>query len=360
MLFTRRSAGTVAVAIVLPAFMLISPVSAQLTPPIRVSAATGIDQLSGVLRGSGSTFAARYYKAVIIALGKSAKRVKVDYRPIGSGRGKSEFSKNVTDFAGTDSLVKATDGPRSGEFLYVPTTAAAITVAYRLNDIDDLKLSAPTIAKIFQRDIRRWNDPLIAAENPDVALPDKAIGVVHRSDRSGTTSNFTKFLDIAAPDEWRLGSGDVVRWPAGTSQGDGNRGVGQILANNNGSIGYEDLADAKAFGLSTAAIRNRAGVFVSPTADGVTAALAEVTFADDLTYQPLDASGPSSYPLTAPTFVLARTSYRDRRTADLVVGFLTYILTDGQDLAVEADYARLPESLRQRALAQLDQITVMP
>ena len=335
-----------------------APAPALQSPPTTVSGATDIHQLSGVLHGSGSTFADRYYKAVIITLGKSAKSVKVDYRPIGSGRGKAEFGKYVTDFAGTDSLVKATDGPKKGEFLYVPTTAAAITVAFRLNGVDDLKLSAPTIAKIFQRGIRRWNDPLIVAENPDAPLPDKAIGVVHRSDRSGTTSNFTKFLDIAAAGEWRLGFGDAVRWPAGTSQGDGNRAVVQILANNNGSIGYADLADAKNFGLSTAAIRNKAGMFVRPTAEGVTAALSEVTFSDDLTYQPLDADGPSSYPLTAPTFVLVRTSYRNGRTADLVVGFLTYVLTDGQDIAVEADYARLPEPLRQRALAQLDQIKV--
>ena len=319
-----------------------------------------ITQMSGTIRGSGSSFADRHYKSVIAGLVKSAKNVTIEYRPIGSGRGKAEFGDNVTDFAGTDSRVKDTDGPKAGEFLYVPTTAAAIAVAYRLKGVNDLRLSPVTIAKIFQRDIRRWNDPAIAAENPDARLPNRAIGVVHRSDRSGTTSNFTKFLTLAAPGVWRLGSGDSIKWPSGMSRGEGNRGVAQILANNNGSIGYAVLGDVKSFGLTTAAIRNRYGVFVRPTPAGVTAALSEVTANDDLTYDPLDVDGAASYPLTAPTYALVRSTYRDQQTADLVVGFLTYVLTEGQDLAVRAEYAGLPEPLRLQAPAQLDKIAVAP
>ncbi len=360
---TRRFAVAASAALVLGPVMSASVSSGSTPVPSAAkvtSAARDIVQMSGTIRGSGSTFADRYYKAVIIGLTKSAKNVTIEYRPIGSGRGKSEFGKNVTDFAGTDSTVKDSDGPKAGEFLYVPTTAGAITVAYHLNGVDDLALSASTVAKIFQRDIKRWNDPAIVAENPDARLPNKAIGVVHRADRSGTTSNFTKYLTLAAPGVWRLGSGDAIKWPVATSQGDGNHGVAQILANNNGTIGYADLADAKGFGLTTAAIRNKAGVYVRPTSAGVTAALSQITVKADLTYQPLNAEGPASYPLTAPTFALVRTTYRDRQTADLVAGFLTYVLTDGQDLAVRADYARLPESLRQQALAQLDNITVAP
>ena len=343
------------------ALALIPGVTSSAVPVPSTTQITGsprdLAQMSGTIRGSGSTFADRYYKTIITGLAKTARKVTIEYRPIGSGRGKSEFGKNLTDFAGTDSTVKATDGPKTGEFLYVPTTAAAITVAYHLKGVDDLELSAPTIAKIFQRDIRRWNDPAIAAENPDARLPNKAIGVVHRADRSGTTSNFTKYLTLAAPGVWQLGSADAIKWPGTTSQGDGNHGVAQILANNNGSISYIDLADADAFSLTTAAIRNKAGVYVRPTPAGVTAALTQITINDDLTFQPLDANGPESYPLTAPTFALVRTTYKDRQTADLVAGFLNYVLTDGQDLAVRANYARLPEPLRQRALAQLDKIT---
>jgi phosphate transport system substrate-binding protein len=322
--------------------------------------ARDITKMSGTISGSGSTLANRFYKALFSGLAKPAKNVTIEYRPVGSGRGKTEFGKGLTDFAGTDSTVKDGDGPKAGTFLYVPTTAAAITVAYRLKGVDDLRLSAPTIAKIFQRDIKRWNDPAIVAENPDAKLPDKAIAIVHRADRSGTTSNFTKYLVLAAPGVWRLGSGDTIKWPSTSGQGDGNRGVAQILDNNEGAIGYIDLADAKSFGLSTAAIRNKAGDYVPPTTAGVTAALAGVTAKDDLTYQPLDAEGSASYPITTPTYILVRTAYKDRQTADLVIGFLTHILTKGQDIAARTDYARLPEQLRLEALAQLDKITVTP
>ena len=347
------------------ALTLVLPAATSPAVPVRsATQVTGegrdIVQMSGTIRGSGSTFASRYYKAIIIGLAKSAKNVTIEYRPIGSGRGKAEFGRNLTDFAGTDSSVKPADGPKAGEFLYVPTTAGAITVAYNLKGVNDLKLSAPTIAKIFQRDIRRWNDPAIAAENPDARLPNRPIGIVHRADRSGTTSNFTKYLAVAAPGVWRLGSGDAIKWPSTSSQGDGNRGVAQILANNNGSIGYADLAEAKAFDLTTVAIRNKAGVYVRPTSAGVTAALSQVVINADLTFQSIDADGEASYPLTAPTFVLVRSTYSDRQTADLVAGFLTYILTDGQDLAARMEYARLPEALRQQALVQLDKITVNP
>lgn len=348
----RRSAAALALLVAALTGAAVAP-----APATNVNIATpDMASLSGELKGSGSTLAARYYRAVIASFGRSAKGVTVEYRGIGSGRGKTEFGKNATDFAGTDSLVKDTDGPKAGDFFYVPTTAIAIAVAFNVKGVDDLKLSAPTISKIFQRDIKRWNDPSIVAENPNVRLPNRLIGVVHRSDRSGTTSNFTKFLDGAAPGVWRLGSGDTVRWPANSSQGEGNRGVAQILANNDGSIGYTELADAKAFGLRTVAIRNKAGVYVRPTPAGVTAALSQVSFTDDLTFQPLDAEGASSYPLTSATYVLVRTTYPDQRTADLVKAFVAYILNEGQDLAVQVNYARLPEPLRIRALAQLDQI----
>lgn len=355
MLIIRRVALALPIVASLIAFQSIAPSMAQ-NPP--ATTPPKISELSGVLRGSGSSFAARYYSAVSLVLSGSAKGVKIDYRAVGSGRGKAEFGKSLTDFAGTDSAVKETEGPKAGEFLYVPTTAGAITVVFNLRGVNDLRLSAPTIAKIFQRDIRRWDDPAIAAENPDARLPNRAIGVVHRSDRSGTTSNFTKYLDGAAPGVWRLGSGDAIRWPTATSQGDGNRAVAQIVANNNGSIGYVDLANAQALRLRTVAVRNRAGEFVRPTAAGVTAALAAVKINDDLTYKPLDAEGAGVYPITSPTFLLLRTNYKDQRSVDLITAYVRFILTDGQELALQAGYARLPDTIREAALAQLDKIVV--
>ncbi len=195
-------------------------------------------------------------------------------------------------------------------------------------------------------------------ENPGANLPNRPIGVVRRADRSGTTSNFTKFLATRADGVWRLGSGDSVPWPAGTTQADGNRWVAQLIANNNGAIGYVDLGDANAHGLKTAAILNRAGVYVRPTPGGLTAAMTASTIEDDLTFQPLDAQGPQSYPLTAATYALVRTTYPDRETAEGVKAFMSYLLSDGQDLAPRVGYARLPDSLRVRALAAVERIAV--
>ena len=124
---------------------------------------------------------------------------------------------------------------------------------------------AETIAKIFQRDIKKWNDKAIAADNPGAKLPDLDIVVAHRADGSGTTQNFTEYLNGAAKGAWKLKSGSTVEWPSDTQAGQGNGGVAQIVKSTKGAIGYVDLSDAKASGLKFASIKNQAGKFVEPT-----------------------------------------------------------------------------------------------
>lgn len=324
------------------------------------AARAGLDysKLSGSIKGSGSSFTDAFLQEAIAALGDEAPDLEVTYNAIGSGAGKQEFGENLTDFAGTDSLVKPGDGPAEGSFFYVPTVAAPITVSFNLRGVDELRLSPETLAKIFQRDITKWDDPAIKADNPSLRLPSKDIVVAHRADGSGTTSNFTKYLDAAAPGVWRLGGGDTVAWPADTQAGQKNTGVAQIIKDNDGAIGYVDYSDAKATGLKFAAIENKAGRFVEPTLAAASAAIAGATVNPDLTYNPLNADGADSYPITAPTFVLIRATYRDQKTLDAVKGFLTFVLTHGQDLAESVDFAKLPEPLRKQALAQLDKPTV--
>ena len=311
-------------------------------------------QLSGELKGSGASFPDAYYQEVIGAFREVAPNVTVTYNATGSGTGKSEFGEGLTDFAGTDSLVDEDDGITE-DFCYIPTVAAPITVAYHLDGVDTLRLSPDTLAGIFQGDITAWNAPAIAADNPGTQLPDTTITVVHRSDASGTTSNFTSYLDKAS-EVWRLGSGDTVEWPAGSQGGAKNTGVAQIVKATPGAIGYVDLSDAKASGLSFAAIRNRDGNYVTPTLDGATAALDGAEVADDLSYDPLNAAGAKAYPITAPTYLLVRARYADPEKAELVKAFVEFLLTDGQDLAPEVDFAPLPDSLREAALTQLDTI----
>jgi ABC-type phosphate transport system substrate-binding protein len=168
------------------------------------------------LNGSGSTFQKAFDQVVIEAFTKANSGNTVNYAGGGSGKGKTDLQTKTVDFAGTDSLVKAEDlsSYQGGAILYFPLVSAPITMSYNLSGVDKLQLSADTIAKIFSGGITKWNDAAIAADNPGVTLPDTGITVVHRADASGTTSNFTKYLTLAAPDAWTLGTGDTVNWPS--------------------------------------------------------------------------------------------------------------------------------------------------
>jgi phosphate transport system substrate-binding protein len=310
---------------------------------------------SGQLKASGASFPDAFYQEVISAYKEKAPDVTVTYNAVGSGTGKKEFGQGLTDFAGSDSLVKDSDGVAAGSFLYVPTVAAPITISYNLSGVDKLQLSADTLANIFQAKITRWNDPAIAKDNQGVNLPGTSITVAHRSDGSGTTNNFTKYLTAAAPSIWKLGSGDTVAWPSGTQGAEKNTGVAQIIKQTDGGIGYVDFSDAIETKLNLATIKNKDGRFVAPSLEGATAAVAGATVKDDLTYDPLNAAGADAYPITAPTYLLLKPTY-DANKANLVKDYVRYVLTDGQAIAKDVNFAALPSSLQQKALAQLDKV----
>jgi phosphate transport system substrate-binding protein len=321
---------------------------------------TDFSNLSGTINGSGATFPQAFYETAIAGFAEKAPDATVNYGGGGSGKGKQDLADGVVEWAGTDSLVKEEDLPKyqsAGGILYFPTVAAPITVSYNLPDVDGLKLDASTLGSIFSRKVTKWNDPAIAATNEGVDLPSTDITVAHRADASGTTTNFTKYLEAAAPDTWSLGSGDTVNWASETQAGNGNPGVAQIVGDTEGAIGYVDLADATAANLQTAELENADGQFVAPTLDGANAALAGAEVAPDLTYNPLNASGADAYPITAPTYIII-VKQQEADTGALVKGWIEYVLTDGQGLAEEAGYAALPDSLREQAVAQLGQITI--
>ncbi|MEU6861258.1 phosphate ABC transporter substrate-binding protein PstS [Glycomyces sp. NPDC046736] len=311
------------------------------------------DLASGEINASGASFPDAFYATAIEAYADINPDLIVSYNPTGSGTGKSEFGEGLNDFAGTDSLVKDDEGVEPGSFQYIPTVAAPITVSYNLSGIEGVQLSQETLAGIFQGDITAWNDAAIAETNEGVELPDTAITLAVRSDGSGTTTNFSKFLE-AATETWTLGSGDTIEWPGNSVAGEKNTGVAQIIQETEGAIGYVDLADANEVGLVTAAIENAEGAFVAPSLEGATAALAGAQVEADLSYNPLDAAGAESYPITAPTYLMIRTEYEDAAVAAGVKEFVTYLLTDGQALAAGADFAALPAELQQQALNALN------
>ena len=266
----------------------------------------------------------------------------------------------VVDFAGSDSAYKEADMAKikGGEILYFPILLGPITVSYNLDGVDKLKLSADSVAKIFQRDIKKWNDKAIAAENPGVKLPDQDIVVAHRADGSGTTQNFTEYLNTAAKGVWKLKSGSTVEWPSDTQAGQGNGGVAQIVKSTKGAIGYVDLSDAKASGLKFASVKNLAGKFVEPTTAAASAAGDGIEVKPNLLFSALNAKGDKSYPITCQTWVIVYAKQTDKAKGEAVKAYLKFLVKDGQKLLGEIDYAPLPKGLQDKAVKQLEKIQV--
>lgn len=181
--------------------------------------------------------------------------------------------------------------------------------------------------------------------------------MAHRSDGSGTTENFTKYLVKAAPG-WRLKSGSTVEWPADTQAGNGNAGVAQIVKSQAGAIGYVDLSDANTQQLKYATLKNKSGTAVKPTLEATTRALDGVELKSDLTYDPLDSAAAGAYPIAAPTWVLAYKSQPDKAKGDALKAWLTYLVGDGQKLAEENDYAALPATFTSQAKTAISSIVV--
>ncbi len=317
--------------------------------------------LTATLKGSGSTFQQNYDNAAIKLLASVVPGLRIDYAGGGSGQGKSDLADGTVDFAGTDSLVEPEDASKySSRLLYFPTVVAPITVSYNLSGLDGLKLDGPVLAEIFSGKVTRWDAPAIEALNPSTTLPSTPVNVCRRSDASGTTTNFSKYLVSAGGPAWTLGSGDAISWPAGTQGADGNGGVAQCIKGKDGSIGYVDLSDAKSQHLTFASVRNRAGEFVRPTLEAASAAVAHAEIADDLTYSPIDTDGAGVYPITSPTWVIVLEQQTDRVTGRGLKAFLELLLTDGQDesFTSSVNYAPLPEELATKALAQVAEIRV--
>jgi phosphate transport system substrate-binding protein len=325
------------------------------------SATTAVDSaqfknLTGELNGTGSSFQDTLEQKVKVEFQKVAPGVTVNYNKSGSKGGKKDLAGRVVQFAGTDSLINDEEKPGfTSEVLYIPIAGAPIAVAYNVPEVEKLTLSADTISGIFQGEITTWNDPKIAKENPDAKLPSTKIAGVHRSDGSGTTSNFTKFLKAASP-SWKLGSGDTVTWPTTTQGAEKNSGVATLISQTPGAVGYVDLADAAKANLKMASVINKEGKAVEPKLAGATAALESAEVKDDLTFDPINAPGATAYPITSPTWILVY-AQQPAELKDAIKGYLHFMLTEGQKLAPANGYAALPEGLAKKAIAHLDKIT---
>ena len=320
--------------------------------------------LKATLNASGATFPKAFYGEAIASFAERYKGVTINYGGGGSGKGRQDLADQIVDWAGSDGVIPDADKAKfkGGDVLYFPTVVAPITISYNLDGVDKLQLSPDTIAKIFQLRIKSWDDAAIAADNLGVKLPATPIVVAVRSDSSGTTDNFTKFVDRASGDAgskvWTLKNGSKVEWPAGVQAGEGNGGVAKLVGDNKGGIGYVDLSDALAAKLKTASVKNQSGKFVAPTLDAASAAAEGAEIKADLTFSLPWAKGDAAYPITAQTWIIVYKTQTDKAKGAATTEFIRWILTDGQKLAKDVNFAALPTSLSAKALAQLDMIVL--
>jgi phosphate transport system substrate-binding protein len=312
------------------------------------------------LNASGATFQKAAQEVAIEAFAKVNKDITVNYAGGGSGKGRKELADQVVDYACTDAPYKAEEAAnvKGGEFFYIPNVLGAITVSYHLSGVDKLQLSPETLAKIFQREIKQWDDPAILADNPGAKLPATEIVVARRADGSGTTENFTRYLHEAAGGAWKLASGSTIEWPGDTQAGNGNNGVAGIVKKTNGAIGYVDLSDAVENKLRYAAVKNGAGKYVAPDAASVTAAAEGITPDDKLLFSALNAKGDAAYPITAQSWCVVYARQPDRAKGAALKAWFKFLLTDGQALLPEINFAPLPKALADQALARIEKIQV--
>jgi phosphate transport system substrate-binding protein len=341
-----------------PASSASSPAASAASSSASSSAAA---TASGTINAAGSSFQNTFQQAAIAAFKQTNSSITVNYDSVGSGTGRSDLYSGTVLLAGSDSPIPASEKskvPAGKTVLYFPVVIGPISLAYNLPGVSTLKLNATVIANIFQGNIKTWDDPAIKALNPGVSLPSTAITTAVRSDSSGTTQNFTLYLQDAAPSVWKLGSSSTIKWPSTARAGAQNGGVASIIKSTAGAIGYVDYTDAISSGLKSAEVLNKAGDYVAPTPAGASADAADATIASNLTFAAANASSSAAaYPVTYQSWDLVYAQQPNANDVALLKAYLTYLLGPGQQLLSQLYYAPLPTSLDQQAVAQLSQIT---
>jgi len=276
---------------------------------------------------------------------------KVNYQSIGSGGGISQVKAGTVDFGATDQPLASNELAQS-KLAQFPVVIGGIVAVVNISGIEPgkLRLTGPVLADIYAGKIKKWDDAAIVQANPGTKLPDASIAVVHRSDGSGTTFNFTHYLSQVSA-AWKSGPGEgkTVAWPTGVG-GKGNEGVAGYVKQIPNSIGYVEYAYALQGGMTYAALQNAAGNFVTPSAETFTNAAesADWVSAKDFNLVMTNAPGPNAYPITATTFVLMPSNPKDPAKSKAVLDFFRFALEHGSEQATKLDYRPLPTALVQQ------------
>ncbi len=343
-----------------------TPPAASSTPGTSGTAATSAAPVTyrcskgdGQLNGAGSTFINPLLtKMAGDYLAKCA--VQINYQSIGSGGGVKAWQQNTVDFGASDAYLADSEistAAANGTPVEIPTTFGAVVVAYNLTGLSAaIKMTPDIIANIFLGKITTWNDPALTAANPGLSLPSTAISVVHRSDGSGTTSIFTKYLTAVSPD-WvtNVGGGDktksagkTVAWPVGQGAS-GNEGVTQGVKATDGGVGYIDVAYAIQNKIPFADVQNSSGNYITASLDSIAQAANLPSYPPDLRFDLVNSASPQGYPIAGTTWIIV---YQDlskvlksQDRANSLVDFIWWAIHAGQADSAPLIYGALPPNL---------------
>ncbi|UGY92865.1 phosphate ABC transporter substrate-binding protein PstS [Streptomyces gobiensis] len=310
----------------------------------------------GNLLASGSSAQKNAMDVWVQKYQQACKETQVNYKATGSGAGIQEFLQGKTAFAGSDSALKEDEIKDSqkvckggGKGINLPMVGGPVAVGYNLSGVDDLVLDAPTLAKIFDSKITKWDDTAIKKLNPDTKLPSTKIQAFHRSDESGTTDNFTDYLNTAAPDDWKYEASKAWKGKGGQSA-DGSSGVASNVKQTDGAIGYFELSYATGSDLNTVKLDTGASKPVEATVENSSAAIGagkivgkEGDLAMELDYA---TKAEGAYPIVLVTYEIVCDKGNKADTLEATKSFLTYAASeDGQKALEDIDYAPMPEEI---------------
>ncbi|HJE52126.1 MAG TPA: phosphate ABC transporter substrate-binding protein PstS [Tessaracoccus flavescens] len=329
------------------------------------SEAAAPSALSGTLTGIGASAQEVAQQTWIAGFQTANPDVTINYAPEGSGAGREAFIGGGADYAGSDRAFKVEELAENSfgkcvadtKPINIPVYISPIAVVFNVEGVDKLNMTPATIAKIFKGDITKWNDPAIAADNEGVTLPDLAITAVHRADTSGTTGNFTDYLQEVAPEVWDAEPSDDWAYPGGEAA-EKTQGVVAAVAGGTGTIGYVDASQAGQF--STVAI-GEAGKYNALTNEAAAAIVEnspveEGRAENDMAIK-IDRKA-EGYPLVLVSYLIACQDYQDDAVAELVKAYGSYVVSaEGQAAAGErAGNAPLSQKVSDQAKAAIDSI----
>jgi phosphate transport system substrate-binding protein len=308
---------------------------------------SAVGSSSAQVTGAGSTFV---YPVLSAWASDYAKKTgtNVNYQSIGSGGGIAQVKAGTVDFGATDQPLAPTELAQS-KLAQFPVVIGGIVPVVNISGIEagKLRLTGPVLADIYAGKIKKWNDPVITKLNPGAPLPGADIAVVHRSDGSGTTFNFTHYLSQVSA-TWKRGPGEgkTVVWSTGVG-GKGNEGVAAYVKQLPNSIGYVEYAYVLQNKMTYTLLQNVAGNFMAPSAEAFQAAAdgADWTKAPDFDLVMTNAAGANAYPIAASTFILMPTNPKNPARSKAVLDFFRDALEHGQEQAKKLDYVPLPATL---------------